>query len=297
MRSFVMFLFTLITFYGCKIDGRLDYKNDLSDYEAKKIVREVLLSQHSISSAGLITSDGLNNLAKNRTRELYSDRYSCQNSGYAAITLSEGDFSLTFSTDESFSINYYDCAFTPYYYDQTKLNGLINVTFHQDLYDYQDRLLDFSVSYVNTYLYSSFGKIYIDGDMGVRYDYNYYAQLLNVIFLSNHLLIETDNFIEKNIFSNIVLDFTMNTNNYIYSYKYSGTLYNSYLGNLTFTTPVTLVGYKDKNPYSGNFKISNDYMSIVVMPLDDYYVDIIIQNRYEYNQNRTIHTTWINLGL
>ncbi len=298
MRVFIILLFTMIFFYGCKIEGGPDYKDDLSDYEVKKIVREVLSSQHSVNGAGLVTSDGINNLAKYKDqRDLYYNRYGCQNSGYASITFSEGDFSLTFSADDSFSVNYHNCSFTPYYYDQTKLNGLIDITLHQDLYDYQNRLLDFSVNYTNIYLYTSFGQIYLDGDMGVLYDFDYFAQLLTVRFISNHLTIENSGFGEKNIFSNVVLDFTMNTESYLYSYKYSGGLYNDYLGYLTFSTPVTLIGYKDKNPYGGKFKIMNEYMSITVIPLDDYYVDIIVQNRYSYIRNRTIHTTWINLGL
>ncbi len=292
MRDFIIFFFTLSIFYGCTINSNLDYARNISDFEVKKIVKEVLSSQNTIGAAGLITSDGLSEIAKwNKTRDFFNDRYTLQNDGYASITLNEDDFSLTFSANESLNINYYDCAFKPYYYDQTRLNGIVDITLNHDLYDYQNRLLDFSVRYLNTYLYTDFGEIRINGSMGVRYDYDHYQNLLSVLFLTNTLSIESDTF------TNISLDFTMNTDSYIYDYKYSGTLYNEYLGNLTFFTPVNLVGYKDKNPYSGRFKILNDYIDILVIVLDDYYVDIIVREKNDAFKRRTIHTTWINLGL
>jgi hypothetical protein len=38
-------------------------------------------------------------------------------------------------------------------------------------------------------------------------------------------------------------------------------------------------------------------MTLRILPVDDYYVDIVVRNSCDTYQNRTIHTTWLNIGL
>jgi len=298
MRALGILLLTLLMLGGCVIqDDALDYRNDLTDYEIKKIVKEVLVSQNSINRAGIITSDGLQNIqTRTRSRDYY-DRYSCQNNGYATIRFFDGDFSLTFSSGDHFGIDYEDCAFSPFYDDSNRINGSILLDINQNMQDYQNTLLDFGVSYIHTYFDTEFGKLYIDGDLGVHYDHHRYDNGLNITFTTNHLTIENNRFYEKEIFNNVVLDFFMDTYTLDYHYNYSGTLYSNYLGRLSFSTIDTMYGYKDQNPYKGEFKITNEHISLLVLPQDDYYVDIVVKNHYQPYENHTIHTTWINIGL
>ena len=300
MKTFstvILFLVTLFIFAGCIIqDDTLDYRNNLSDHEVKKIVREVLISQNSIGHAGLITSDGLDNLLQNRNRYLH-ERYECSDGGYASLTFGDDTFSFTITTGTLFELEYSNCYETPLYYDRSGIDGSIEIIYHQNSEDYHTKLLDFSVHYLRTYLYTRLGEIYIDGEVGVHYDEDYDRHQLSVILSSSNLRIEERNTYENTIFNNIVLDFQIDTYSYIYNYNYSGTLYNSYLGTLSFTTIVPMRGYREKNPYSGRFKISNNHMSLTVIPQDDYYVDILVENHYYNNRNRVIHTTWINIGL
>ena len=287
----------LTLFAGCIIvDDSLDYRNNLSDYEVKKIVRKVLLSQNSINRAGVVTSDGLEKIITSRSRYLH-DRVPCNDGGYVTFTLSDGTVSLTLSTGDLLHIEYDDCSYTPLYYDQSRLNGSIDIHYNQNIEDYRRKLLDFTIDYYNTWLYSRYGTLRIDGTMGVHYDEDYERHELKLIFSSNRLVIDNRDRYDQDIFSNIVLHYTIDTTSTAYAYEYSGTLYNSYLGRLTFTTRDTMEGYGDQNPRRGRFEISNAHVTLTVIPIDNYYVDIDVENHYYVSQNRTIHTTWINIGL
>ena len=233
----------LVLFAGCIIiDDSLDYRNDLSDYEVKKIVREVLLSQNSINRAGVITSDGLERLVTRHSRYL-DDRMACSEGGYITFKLTDGSFSLTLTTDDLLHIEYHDCLYTPLYYDQSRLNGSIELRYNQDTEDAYGKLLDFSIHYFDTNLYTRYGSIRIDGELGVHYDESYRSGELELIFSANRLVIENRTRYEKDIFTNIVLHYTIDTDTYAYAYRYSGTLYNTYLGRLTFTTLDDMRGY------------------------------------------------------
>ncbi|RUM64506.1 MAG: hypothetical protein DSZ05_07455 [Sulfurospirillum sp.] len=287
----------LVLFAGCIIiDDSLDYRSDLSDYEVKKIVRKVLVSQNSINRAGLVTSDGLEKLITNRSR-YYDNRISCTEGGYITFTLSGGDLSVSFTTDTLLHIVYDDCRYRPFYYEQSRLNGSLDIRYNQRHEDARGKLLDFTIRYFDTSLYTKEGSVRINGEMGVHYDEAYWQHQLALVFSSNRLEIANRDYYERDIFTNIVLEYGIDTRTYHYTYHYSGTLYNSYLGTLSFTTLDAMQGYSNQNPQKGRFKISNAHVTLRVVPIDDYYVDIIVEGHDYTGQNRTIHTTWINIGL
>lgn len=299
MRALSILLLTLLMLGGCVIQvDSLDYQNNVSDYEIKKIVKEVLSSQNDINRAGIITSDGLQNLQRtHQSRDYFSNRYTCQDNGYATIRFEGSDFSLTFSSGDSFGIEYSDCSFIAPYYDENRINGTISFDIYQNMQDYQSTLLNFNVNYADTHFYTNNSDIYFDGSLGVHYDFDNPTENLNITFSTNYLSIENNHFYQKDTFNDVVLDFHLDTLTLQYRYNYSGSLYNSYLGRLSFSTIEPMQGYKDHNPSSGIFKITNKYIQILVIPQDDYYVDLIVKNRYQPYQNHTIHTTWINIGL
>ncbi len=293
-----LFVSVLIFFAGCIIvSDRLDYRHDLSDYEVKKIVRKVLLSQHTINRAGIITSDDLEKLIETRSLRAYYERLECDEGGYLTFTLSDGTFSLTLSPGIPYYFTYYDCRYAPLYFAPNRLNGAVEITYHQDIEDRYGKLLDFSIDYRDTYLETDTAAVRIAGRLGVHYDESYREHILSLIFSSTRLEIENSDYYHRDIFNNIVLDYTIDTQSYHYRYSYSGTLDNTYLGRLTFTTLIPMEGYGAHNPYYGRFKISNAHMDLLVIPRDDYYVDIVVENHYDTIQNHTIHTTWINIGL
>ena len=290
-------VFALTLFAGCIIiDDSLDYRHDLSDYKVKKIVRKVLLSQNSINRAGVVTSDGLDQIITNRSRYLH-DRVACNGGGYVTFTLSDGTVSLTLSAGDLLHIEYDDCSYTPLYYDQSRLDGSIDIQYNQNIEDYRTKLLDFTINYYDTYLYSHYGTLRIDGEVGVHYNEDYTLHELKLIFSSNRLVIDNRDRYDEDLFTNIVLNYTIETDTTAYAYEYSGTLDNDYFGRLTFTTRETMEGYGNKNPQRGRFEISNAHMTLTVIPINDYYVDIDVDNHYYASRNRTIHTTWINIGL
>jgi hypothetical protein len=292
------FVSILILFAGCIItDDSLDYRNDLSDHEVKKIVRTVLLSQNSINRAGLITSDGLENLVRRNSRYYNDNRLECSDGGYLTFTLFDDNFAITLETETPLHIDYYECLYAPLYYDASRLDGGMNIIYHQHTEDSYEKLLDFSIEYLDTYLYSSGTTIRIDGKLGVHYDEDYLRHQLALVFSANRLEIENRTYYDKDIFTNIVLEYHIDTNTYAYRYSYSGTLYNSYFGRLTFSTLTPMEGYGNHNPRIGRFKISNAHINLLVIPQDDYYVDIIVENHYYPSRNHTIHTTWLNIGL
>ncbi len=299
MKAFSILLLTLFMLGGCVIQvDSLNYQNNISDYEVKKIVKEVLSSQNSINRAGIITSDGLQNLQRSRkSRDYFSNRYNCQNNGYATIHFEGSDFSLTFSSGDSFGIEYNDCTFEVPYFNSNRINGDISFDIFENIQDYQNTLLNFNVTYTDTHFNTNNTDIYFDGSLGVHYDLDNATQSLNITFSTNYLSIENSNFYQKDIFNDVVLDFHLDTVTLKYYYNYSGSLYNSYLGRLSFSTIEPMIGYKEYNPSSGIFKITNDYLQILVIPQDDYYVDIVVKNHNQPYQNHTIHTTWINIGL
>lgn len=287
----------LVLFAGCIIiDDSLDYRNDLSDYEVKKIVRTVLASQNTINRAGLVTSDGLGKIARQKSRYLNTN-LSCDDGGYIAFSWQTGDFSATFITDSPLRLQYHECLYAPYYYDPYKVNGEIEIITHQFVDDYRNKLLDLTLHYYDTYLYTGSATIYLEGNIGVHYDYDYGSDYLAMVLTAPDFTIKNSSGYEKESFSNVVLNFQLDTLSQRYSYDYSGTLYNSYLGRLSFTTLEHMQGEGNRNPCAGRFKISNDDMSVIVVPYDDYYVDIYVDNRYHPSRNRRIHTTWINIGL
>ena len=298
MRKFLPYLLLLalfIGFGGCVIvSDSLDYRNDLSDYEAKKIVRKVFISQQTISRAALISNETLGSFIE---YDGYSaNRYNCSDSGYITLQLDDDGFSLNISSGDILNLNFYECAYEIPWYSQSRINGPVAITYHQYMHDYQSHISDFTIEFNHTALQALYGLERIDGILGVHLDQDYQRDILRLTLSSNHLVVENSSW-EKQIFNNIVLDFTMDTYTNRYSYSYSGTLYSDYLGRLTFSTLIPLEGYGAHNPSRGSFKISNEHVSLTVIPVDDYYVDIRLENHFYPTKNRIIHTTWINIGL
>jgi hypothetical protein len=284
-----------VGFGGCVIvNDTLDYRNDLSDYEAKKIVKKVLISQQTISKAALINNESL---------ELFSaydgyaaNRYDCSENGYISLQLDGDGFAVNISTGDILNLNYYECTYATPWYSQSRINGPVAITYHQYMHDYQALVSDFTLTFNHTAIQSVYGLERIDGVLGVHLDQDYRRKQLQLTLSANHLVVENSNW-ERQTFNNIVLDFTMDTYNNRYRYSYSGTLYSDYLGTLTFSTLLPMEGYGDHNPAYGSFKISNEHVTLTVKPVDDYYVDIILDNHFYPTKNRIIRTTWINIGL
>ncbi len=298
MRKFyatLVILFTLLLLHGCVfVTESLDYRNDLSDYEVKKIVKTVFLSQHALADAALLATDGYTTV----TSERYpAERYACQEGGYIRFEIDQNGYALTFETGDLIRLAYDDCIYTTYYDDRSHLSGPIDITWYQDMADSANRLIELDIAYHNTWLKNRYTTLYLNGRIGVHYDEDYSRERLELVLSSDELRIQRSDFSGDDTYENIVLDFSMDTYSYAYRYSYHGTLFNSYLGRLTFTTLSPMRGYRDKNPFDGEFKITNAHMTLRVIPIDDYYVDIVVQNHYDSYENRTIHTTWMNIGL
>jgi hypothetical protein len=225
--SLIVSIFVL--FAGCIVtDDTLDYRNDLSDYEVKKIVQKVLLSQNSINRAGLVASDGLENLTQ-RSGRAYNDPFSCTDGGYLTLTYADGSLAMSLQTEVPLYLGYYDCSYAPYYYEPSRLNGQINLITHQNIIDTYTHLLDVTLCYDNTYLYTGYDTLYLDGDVGVHYDMDYYNNYLTLVVSAPDLYMQSHVTHENDRYSNIVLNFQLDTLHEYYTYDYSGTLYNNYL--------------------------------------------------------------------
>ncbi len=288
-------LWAFFLFGGCVIvDGSLDYRNNLSDYEAKKIVRKLFLSQESFIQAALLNSSGFSTILQTSYNP-YETRYSCLESGYFTLRISSDLTSVPEGTDPLY-LDYSECTYDTYLYPQSRLSGSVIFTYYQNMQDRYNKLLDFRVTYTHTYLYTSYGTRYLDGSVGIHYDEDYTRQLLRLTLSSSQLIIAESGYRDDR-YENVVLDFTLDTHTGHYTYSYSGTLYNTYLGRLTYSTLAAMEGNNNGYPSYGEIKITNAHMSLIVRPLDDYYVDIEVRNHYYPGQNRIIHTTWINIGL
>jgi hypothetical protein len=298
MRKFMPYILLLSIFIGmggCVIvNDTLDYRNDLSDYEAKKIVKKVLVSQQTIGMAALINNESLQTFS---AYESYAyTRYECSESGYISLQIDGDGFAVNLSAGDILNLNYYDCAYERPWYSQSRINGPVTIDYHQYMHDYQSLVSDFTLTFNRTAIQSVYGLERIDGVLGVHLDQDYRHNQLQLTLSTNRLVVENSNW-EREIFNNIVLDFMIDTYTNRYSYSYSGTLYSDYLGTLTFSTLTPMQGYGEHNPAYGSFKISNEHVSLTVKPVDDYYVDIILDNHLYPTKNRIIRTTWINIGL
>ena len=282
---------------GCRfVAESLDYQNGLSDYEAGKIVRTVLLSQHTIADAALLSASGYRRMGP--SSDLYpNERYSCQDGGYIRFTFDEDGYSLTFESGDLIHLNYDTCRYHNYDDSTWLLNGPVDLTWYQDMEDSVNRVIELGITYHDAWLQNSYATAYLDGEIGLHYDEDYTSDRLQLVLTSDELRVRANNATQSNTFENIVLDFSMNMSDYRYRYTYHGTLFNAYLGRLTFTTLSPIQGNRDDNPYRGELKITNAHMTLRVIPVDTYYVDIIVQNHYDTFENRTIHTTWRDIGL
>lgn len=304
MRKFsqiLILLWGLLFLDGCVIvEEPLDYRHGISDYEAKRIVRKVFLSQHSLADASLLTSVSFGSLLDDYAQihyDPYANRYGCDDRGYFTLQLGSDGLQLTIDSGDLLEIEYQTCQTELYSGFAPQLNGPVAITYHQNRLDRYSRMLDFTVTYHDALLTTLFGAYYLEGSIGVHYDEDMQRGMLALVLSSNRFQLYGDRYTQRDRFDNVVLDFTMDTISQRYRYNYSGTLYNSYLGRLTFSTFLPLEGIGDQNPATGELKIGNAQMRLIVTPLDDYYVDIQLISNSDPRENRTIHTTWLNIGL
>ncbi len=293
----VTMLLLLLFWQGCVfVADSLDYRNDLSDYEVKRIVRTVFLSQHALADAALLTSDSYSTLTISGDG-YQTDSYACNEGGEIRFQIDNGGYSFSFSTGDLLHLSYDACAWDSYYDAPIRLSGPVDLTWYQDMQDRESRLIELAIDYRHAMLKNGYTTLWLDGELGLHYDLDNLAGILKVVLSSTQLRIDNSDVYGEDTYENIVLDFTMDTRDYAYSYSYHGTLFNSRLGRLTFSTLAPMRGYRDANPYSGTFKITNAHVTLRVIPVDDYYVDIVVRNSYDSYQNRTIRTTWLNIGL
>ena len=292
----VVLLVALIGIGGCVIvDDGLDYRHDLSDYEAKKIVRTVFLTQQSLGRAAMISARSTETIFDG-DRYGEGNRYDCLSGGYLTLELGVDGLQLSLSAGDIVQLDYHQCLCDPLYAHESYLDGPVALTYHQSLSDSHERLYDVTLSYADTWLDTPTGGAWFDGRIGLHYDEDFDTRMHHLILSSDTLDIRRGSYASQRLY-NIVLDFRMQRDTLHYRYDYSGTLYSDYLGRLTFSTLYPMEGYADRNPSAGLFKISNTTVTLKVRPIDDYYVDILLENRYDPSQNRTIHTTWMNIGL
>ncbi len=292
---FLLFSILLFGFGGCIIvSDTLDYRNDLSDYEVKKIVRKIFVSRQTLTHAALIGNESFGQLSAYTA--VPTERYTCGEQGYMTLRLQGDTLSFTLSAGDRLYLNYYACGFEMVWPGDgySRLNGAVSITWNQYMYDSEGEVADFTIDFDRAVLTAPSGMERLDGRVGVHLERDYRRSMLGLILSSNRLVVENSRR-EEQTFTNVVLDLHTDRTTMRYRYRYSGTLYSDYLGRLTFSTPVTLEGYGDRNPAYGRLTISNEHVRLTVRPVDDYYVDIVLENYIYPSRNRIIHTTWINL--
>ena len=293
----VLMLILLPLIQGCLfIAESLDYRRDLSDYEVKRIVRRVLLSQHVIADAALATTDGYTQLYGAYT-SYDTTRYSCRDGGYLRLEIGEGDYTFSFESGDLLHLTYDNCRCDACESEFDRLSGPVDIVWYQDSEDALQRVIELGITYHYADLYAPFTSVRLDGRIGLHYDRDYRRGILRLILSTNDLSLHGSDFGDDTRYENVVLDFTMDEASHAWRYSYSGTLFSSYLGRLTFTTLTPLEGYDAHNPDRGEFKITNAHMSLRVVPRGNGAVDIYVENHFDITQNRTIRTSWRDIGL
>ncbi|OQX74878.1 MAG: hypothetical protein B6D59_01030 [Campylobacteraceae bacterium 4484_4] len=290
-RTIHLLLFLLpLLWQGCRV------VSDHSAYtrsELFSIVHTVLDSQHALSYAALITSEGVDSLpTPSRTRTLYTETYLCQQ-GDAGILFYDNDRSFDFSPSDRMEIDYHRCR--PYQGENgDAIDGPLMIEYNQNLKQSEYRRVDYSITYKHLRLQTGRGDWEIEGNVGVRYTLSYIDDTMRLSLNSNRLSLVRDGIAHIRL-SNTELDFSMRAKDLFYRYRYDGTIHDPLLGNFGFDTLESFEGYGSHNPLRGKMRIIGENLTILLYLHNSGAIDLDVAYP-QTDERRAYETDWRELG-